>query len=483
MLLRTITDCHRPNSTSCGSDGQGCRPFEDSSFAFICPAGCKDVKVLEPHFIGSQKINYRSLVIGGPKDPGDPATAIYRGDSFVCAAAIHAGVTTDHAGGCGVLSRTGEQHNFPSVDAHGILSIGFPSNFPLSFTFNSSKPASSSCRDLRWTMLGVSVFFTSLISIFIASPASFFASIFTGVFFHVALASDPPYYLDYADVVSTAFRRFLPATFVGFVIYKCCVRWTLSDLNAPFERTVLWLGGCWVGALHNYTFDRIPISRLTPHDISQQPGAVAALLFIVGVIIIIAIGQAWCLRVEGKMPQYLLFYAAVAALLLALALIPGMNLRIHHYILALILLPGTSLQTRPSLLFQGILIGLFINGVARWGFASILQTPGQLLMGGELGSVVPQINTPVTTSNNITFTFANVSKPFDGISALVNDVQRFQAFRPDNMTFEWTRRFSDEPEFFRFGYIKLGTLRGEWYGDFTLPGVWEGNGTWNPGTA
>ena len=314
---RTITDCHRPNSTNCGLDGQGCRPFEDGSFAFICPAGCKGVKVLEPHFIGSQKINYRSLVIGGPKDPEDPATAIYRGDSFVCAAAIHAGVVTDLTGGCGVLSRTGEQHNFPNVDAHGILSIGYPSNFPLSFTFNSSPPASSSCRDLRWIMLGVSVSFTSLISIFIASPTSFFSSIFTGVFFHVALASDPPYYIDYADIVSMAFRRFLPAAFVAFVIYKYCVWWTLSDLNAPLERTVLWLGGCWVGALHNYTFDRLPISRLTPHDISQQPGAITALVSIISVITIIAIGQAWCFRVEGRMPKYLIFYAAVAALLLS----------------------------------------------------------------------------------------------------------------------------------------------------------------------
>ena len=116
VLLRTITDCHRPNSTSCGLDGQGCL----NSFAFICPASCKDVKV----------INYWSLVIGGPKDPEDPATAIYRGDSFVCAAAIHAGVATDRAGGCGVLSRTGEQHNFPSVDAYGILSIGIPVELP-----------------------------------------------------------------------------------------------------------------------------------------------------------------------------------------------------------------------------------------------------------------------------------------------------------------------------------------------------------------
>src|SRR5690349_8763191 len=122
------------------------------------------------------------------------------------------------------------------------------------------------------------------------------------MFFHVALVSDPPYYPDYVNVVSIAFRRFLPAAFVGYVIYKYCVWRTLSDLKAPIERTVLWLGGCWVGALNNVTFDRIPLSRLTPHDLSQQPGAIGALLSIIGVILIVAIGQAWCFRVEGRMP-------------------------------------------------------------------------------------------------------------------------------------------------------------------------------------
>ncbi|KAH0842172.1 hypothetical protein AYO21_00203 [Fonsecaea monophora] len=480
------------NSTLCGLDGEECRPFEDNHFPFVCPAGCKDVMLLEPHYIGSQQVNYRSLVVGGPQSLDDPASAIYRGDSFICAAAIHAGITTNSRGGCGMLLRAGERSNFPSVDAHGISSIGFPSNFPLSFSFNSSNLASGACRDSRWMFLGTSILVTSVLSVFVTSAAAFFWSIFVGVFFHVALISDPPFYQDYADVVSMAFRRFLPAAFVGHVIYRYCVRRTLSDLRAPIERTVLWLGGCWVGALNNVTFDRIPISRLTPHDLKQQPGAILALCLIVGILLIIAVGQAWCFRSEGRMPRYLAFYGVVGAVLVALVLIPGMNVRIHHYILALILLPGTSLQTRPSLLYQGILVGLFLNGVARWGFDSILQTPGQLLQdGAAVGSKVPLLRTaPLIFGQNLTLSFDRVTSSsfsFDGIAVLVNDVLRFQAFWADaeDMTFHWTRRsvVPGNPEFFRFAYVKRHAVggAGEWYGDFTPPAVWFGNGTWVAG--
>ncbi|OCT48793.1 LCCL domain protein [Cladophialophora carrionii] len=469
------------NSTNCGLDGADCRPFDHANFTFTCPAGCADVKILEPHYVGAQEVNYRSFVIGGPKDTGIPTTAVYRGDSFICPAAIHAGLVTNAKGGSGTLSRRGQQSDFPSISAHGVSSIGFPSNFPLSFSFGAPGPDTFSYSDSRWTYLCFSIILTSLLAIFITSPTTLFWSVFVGLFFHVAWISDPPYYHDYSDLISLAFRRFLPAAFVAHVIYKYCIHRTLYDLKAPIERTVLWLGGCWLGALNNVTFDRIPISRLTPHDLKQQPGAIAALLSIIGVLLVIAVGQAWCFRVEGRMPRYLLFYAIVAAFLVALILVPGTNLRIHHYILALILLPGTSLQTRPSLLYQGILIGLFINGIARWGFDSILQTPGQLLQDGELGSVLPQVHPPIVSGNRIRFTFEDVVASFDGISVLVNDVQRFVAFEPDDMSFNWTRLVDNEPEFFRFGYVNHLQLGGEWYADFTAPGQWLSNGTYVPG--
>lgn len=395
---------------------------------------------------------------------------------------MHAGVITDSQGGCGTLTRLAGQSGFPSVRAHGINSIEFPSTFPLSFAFDLSSSASSSCKDSRWTYLGLSVLFGSILAIFVTSPAIFFWSIFIGVFFHVALIADHPFFPDYHDMVSMAFRRFLPAAFVGQVIYKYCIHRTLHHLQAPIEKVVLWLGGCWIGALNNVTFDRLPISRLTPHDLQQQPGAIATLLSIIAILVVIVIGQAWCFRIEGRMPRYLLFYGVVAILLITLILIPGMNLRIHHYILALIFLPGTSMQTRPSLLYQGILVGLFINGIARWGFDSVLQTPGQLLEGGQLGSVVPQVNQPtISGNNNITFTFGRVDPSFAGISVLVNDVQRAVTFEPDDTTFRWTRLVDNEPEFFRFGYVSRLQFGGEWYADFTSPGQWLANGTWIPG--
>ncbi|KAK2766034.1 hypothetical protein FQN54_007549 [Arachnomyces sp. PD_36] len=468
------------SATACGMNGEKCQPFQDSSFAFRCPADCTGTQVLEPYTIGDQEINYQSLVVGGLVDEN---TTTYRGDSFICAAAIHAGVINDKSGGCGILSRTGEQSNYPDLEDNGISSVGFFSNFPLSFTFDETPAADldidSQCRDLRWPLLSISIVFTFIVTIFTTSPVVFFGSIFTGVFFHVALASDPPYASDYSSIVTTALGRFLPAAFVGFVIYRYCVHHTLQGLTAQFEKALLWLGGCWVGALDNYTFDKIPISRLTPHDLQQQPGAIVSLIVLVGVIFAIALGQAWAFRIEGRMPRYLALYGLMGGALLLFAAVPDMNLRIHHYILALLLLPGTALQTRPSLLYQGILVGLFINGIARWGFDSILQTPAELLNGGQLGSSLPQIMPPVIEQSNITFEFPELADDYEGVSVLINDVERFQRYKSDDDDpFTWTRHREGETEYFRFGYVKLDSLGQMWYGDFTKAGTWEEDGSW-----
>lgn len=38
------------------------------------------------------------------------------------------------------------------------------------------------------------------------------------------------------------------------------------------------------------------------------------------------------------------------------------------------LVPGTAFPTRPSAIFQGFLLGMFLNGAAAFDFDSILQT-------------------------------------------------------------------------------------------------------------
>ncbi|KAG7001940.1 hypothetical protein G7Y79_00030g064730 [Physcia stellaris] len=308
-----------------------------------------------------------------------------------------------------------------------------------------------------------------------------FGSTFVAIFFCVALASDPPDFENYMSVVSWAFRGFLPAASFGLVIYYYCVHYTLNHLSAQIEKTVLWLGGCWLGASSNFTFEKLPIQRMTPHDL-QQPGAILTLVTIVLIIFLITIFQAWTFRIEGRMPRYLTFYACIGLLILALTTIPYTNVRIHHYILALILLPGTTLQTRPSLFYQGLLVGLFINGIARWGFDSILQTPRELY-GDDYNSAIPQIVVSSVNSsiNSIAISWNHTKSGFDGISVLINDVERFRAPEAQSIdSFNWTRLKVAEPEYFRFAYVKYGNLGGVSIGKFTKPGIWGSDGVWVP---
>jgi len=458
---------------SCGLNGNRCRPFDNATLAFGCPANCKAVKVLNPRAIGEQEIIYKPFVIGGPTAAEENSTipdTVYRGDSFICQAAIHSGLVGNDKGGCGVALLAGGQSNFTSTQRHGIQSFAFDSNFPKSFTFVSG--LSSTCvRDLRWPLLAVTCGFTTILSLCTTSPQVFFPSVFTMLFFHVGLVSDPPNHSDYASLTSIIIGRFLPAAFVAYVIYRYSVKPQQTGLTATIERTVLWLGGAWVGSLNNYTFDFIPIQRLTPHDLQAQAGAKLALVCVVLLIFSIAVGQVWYLRLEGRLPRYLAIYSIfVAGLLLCVAL-PPLNLRIHHYFLAILLLPGTRTQTRPALLYQGILIGLFINGVARWGFDSIMQTTNALRGDGQVDSLLPNITAPIVGSSNITFAWSRPPRPYDGLSVLVNDVERHRWYYGEGdplHTFD--RPEGIDKEYFRFAYMS-----GSQTEDYTKAGVWEGD--------
>ncbi|KAB5550948.1 hypothetical protein GE09DRAFT_155815 [Coniochaeta sp. 2T2.1] len=466
---------------SCGLDGSDCRPFNGSGFAFKCPGSCSSYSVLNPRAVGRQEVIYRPLIVGGPREEGSDVNPVYRGDSFICGAAIHAGVISNAKGGCGVVNLIGKQENFVSSKRHGLESVGFDSYFPLSYTFDQSIDCTS--RDMRWSWLGLSVAFTTVLSVFTSSPALFFFGNFIGIFWNTGLATDPPSHQNIPELISNIVHKFLPAMFVAWVMYdKMGVRRTLKGLTAQFEKTILWLGGCWVGALTNYTFDFIPIQRLTPHDLAQQPGARAALAIIILALLTVSAAQVFFFRQEGRLIRMLKLYALFVTGLIICLLLPDLNLRIHHYILALLLLPGTSMQTRPSLLYQGILIGLFINGIARWDFDSLLQTAYSLQGDAQLDSPLPTILAPAITLaanlSSITFRWDPPPGPrYDGISVLVNDVERFRSYFNEYDTqdhFMWTRNGSLEiNEYFRFAYVE-----GSSSDDYTKAGVWNEKGEW-----
>ena len=323
--------------------------------------------------------------------------------------------------------------------------------------------------------------FTALISLFVSSPPVFVASIFTLLFAHVGLVSDPPNISDSPSLVSLLISRFLPAAFTAAVLYRFSARKALRDLDpaAAGEKTVLWLGGAWLGALNNLTFDWIPIARLTPRDVGAQPGGVLALVIIVLLLFTIALGQAHYFRLEGRFRRNLALYLGIGAVLLVCVAIPGLHLRIHHYVLAILLLPGTALQTRPSLLYQGLLFGLFINGVARWGFASVLETGPALYGSGEadIGPVFPNVTrdflwpppgwgVPPTALRLAWST--PLPGAWDGLSILINDVERERWYedmgRPPR--FEWVLS-EDKPDYTRVAYMS-----GSRTGTFTPGRLW-----------
>ncbi|KAL2862563.1 LCCL domain-containing protein [Aspergillus lucknowensis] len=525
----------------CGVNGNDCRPFTAASMAFRCPANCRDAKMLEPYTIGNETISYKGLVVGGP-EPGLDEPGIYRADSFICQSAIHAGVI-DNDGGCGVARLEGAAHSFHPSKKNGISSTGFPSTFPKSFSFVKPSSDSNCPQDPRWPLLGITIGALALLWLFCSSPAVLFFSTFFMLFSQVGLVSDPPPRAQLADLLSVFLSRLLPASFVAYVLYRYCARPLLSPLSPSIyqlSKTFLFLPPAFFGGLNNYTFARlIPLERLTPHDIQQQPGAKLALALVIPTIICIIVTQANQIRMGGLMPHYLKVYGTMGLILLILLPLPGLRLRIHHYILAILLMYGTAFPTRPSLVYQGLLLGLFINGIARWGFASIIETPAALGeqpgpggSNGWWGSTSPNItDSSVTISlpdrysgepyhgnGNITFTLWERehmdSLGVDGISVLVNDVERWRGYIDEDprgeftwhrhghsgLELEHTSTIEDEsppesgpeskwelntarldrtdngkPEtlFFRFAF-----LRGAEAGKYGGTGIWLENGEW-----
>lgn len=136
---------------------------------------------------------------------------------------------------------------------------------------------------------------------------------------------------------------------------------------------VWYLGPFWVTVLTNVTMGKIPINRLYAADL-QRNGAITALVIIIVIVLILALNQVRVVRKTGWLPYYLGWYIIGGLILLVLSQLPGLELRLHHYIIGIILMPVSAFPTRLSAIYQGFLLGLFLNGVAAFGFDSMLQT-------------------------------------------------------------------------------------------------------------
>ncbi|CAK7894736.1 hypothetical protein CAAN1_10S04478 [[Candida] anglica] len=538
----------RGKNAACGMNGELCSGFE-TDVVIRCPALCDRSWTYSLIPIGDQLIKYRGYFVGGgslqaSSSPKSTLSNPYRLDSYPCGAAVHAGLVSPFFGGCTKLSSSGPQAKFPSALGHyGVdESIPFLSFFPNSFVFKKLVGEYTQCYDPRLFVLAMNILLGVPIVMFASGQVTYWVVSIVG-FWTIALATDPPMDVDASDnenfaaLISLCMERFLPVCFILYVMWHCSVRRTLSKrdsevvvveeqendndndfidqrerhANGPRRQSTTLTDrpsslNClfffyplfWLGVLNNITFDRLPVDRLTVSDLVTQPGALLAVGSIVTLIVTCALIQAYSIWLSGpdRFKKYLSIYITFALVIFILANIPGLILRIHHYILALILIPGCATRGRTALAFQGILLGLFLSGASRWGLASIVETVSSLKRDDPQGVLLPP---SFLSYNNITgilewnSTTSIALHGLDGVSLLVNDVERYTGsatslnlkkllqgstlspFIKKSMKDGFHDKNGDIPIYLRIGRKMLGSST---YGDFSLAAVlkWPSGG-------
>lgn len=420
------------NNNACGLNLESCGPFESSIETTVrCPALCdRGGWVYAPVTVGDKRVRYESFVVGED---------YYRADSFVCAAAYAdrdnkqkstRGVISRFFGGCVNVKHVGAQLDFPTKK-----NIQFDSFYPSSFVL---KPPSflSSCIDPRFYILLINTIAFAIVFYLYESELSFWWLVVEGFWFQ-ALVMDPARLVDprdvssFAELVSYTAQKFLPLCFILFVIYTTTIRRTFDNSYVSYVWKMGWLASFWLGLLNNITFDRLPVDRLTIEDLKEQSGGIAATAFIFSIIIVSAIVQGINVWKSGLFSKYFKFYISVILFLLILASIPGFGLRIHHYILGMVLIPGCSTRGKSAYILQGVLIGLILNGIARWDFASIIETQKALLRGSAGSALLPPKMSFISIGKeeyNISWEsqFEQLPPLYDSLTAfslLLNDVE------------------------------------------------------------
>ncbi|WPK24779.1 hypothetical protein PUMCH_002070 [Australozyma saopauloensis] len=476
-----VSDFWKGKNAACGMDARFCPTFgQDLDVIFRCPALCdRGLWLYSLRPVGDQILKYRGFYIGGggvdDDENPDVLSRPYRADSFPCGAAVHAGIVSPFYGGCAKASYlSGPQNSFePATGRYGVFdSIGFSSFFPKSFIFTKLPEIVGPCKDPRIVVMIFNICM-GIPVVFFASGAAFYWIMSVVGYWTISLATDPPVLVDpqdpetLYDLISVSLERFLPTCFVLYVLWVISVKRTFLteerattteshntteenlELNqakdipecSPVLRLILWYPLFWLGVLNNMTYDRLPIDRLTLHDLQNMPGALLV-MYVLGTITLVCIAaQAYYLWLLGRLWRFLKVYAILSGLLIILGSLPGLTLRIHHYIFALLLIPGCSTRGWTAYVFQGLLLGLFLSGVARWGYASIAETDFSLLRGEPIG----QILAPLVVENdkgvlywrrpdNSSYNEAleDVDR-YTEVSLLVNDIERFRGLDIGNV--------------------------------------------------
>ncbi|KAG6613515.1 Protein phosphatase 2A regulatory subunit A [Phytophthora cinnamomi] len=386
---------------------QYCRPFESDWSAFRCPTRC----TLDQS---------SSLAVYG--------SSPYRADSRICRAAIHAGVIGPN-GGCAFYRFAGAANAFYSSSENGVTTNEFLSWFPKTIEFKEG--SSSYCSDLTWWILSVGFVATTGFGLIPrARPAVMFYSLVAWGFFYVRLVGQPSSQ-DYAGISIDSFGEVMILLAASSVAYRMAASKTFRGWKSlSLKRRILMWPICYVTPYHvMINMNLIGYVPWLNIDLGgfEEVNANAGTYVVFSIVGIGAALLAFTLFRNlyrgGTWKKCGVMYAAmITAVLVSWALFPSTSFHLHHTMLGAFIIPVTTSSIPAAAFSQAIALGCFVQGYARWGWSSYLDT-----IPTYMTIAVPR-NAPNTT--NVTSSGAVVVwEPLESVEAYSLRLNRVEVYR------------------------------------------------------
>ncbi|KAJ3181351.1 hypothetical protein HDU85_003665 [Gaertneriomyces sp. JEL0708] len=455
---------------ACGLDGMYCHPFRNTSYIIRCPTGCDLTFNQNRRWLGdSQQGFMQPWVVGG--------NPVYKAESWICPSAIHAGLVSKAWGGCAKVTLTGESLDYPASEQNGMTSLAYDSWFPKSYEL--SFVESTHCTDYSWAITPVAILLVALFPLVHPTLGTYAFALLTAGHFYVTFVGIP---IHSDSWLAESWARYLVMLAFAYILYRLFIRVTLPSQPSKY-------------LLDLFLFVVIPFFFALHLEVVMAPFADFGLtsrafreprtliLFIIGVptVVIICFAQLWLLRRHGLLGTYILGYALAILLYFSLSEAQNLHIHLHHYTLGLILVPLTRLQSRPTLIFHAFALGLFVQGLSRWGPASPFDTTLQNLAGDE-AVWVPRpyfdidplaLRDTATVRWSIGDKHTLIEGSYDAYSLLLNDVEVYRG--ADNSVL--LKRLKEDADVSRRYYLRVALVAAGSALEYSYPVVVHGNGT------
>ncbi|GMF40178.1 unnamed protein product [Phytophthora fragariaefolia] len=275
----------------------------------------------------------------------------------------------------------GAANAFFSSTANGVTTNEFLSWFPKTIEF---KEASSVyCSDLSWWILSLGFIATAGFGLLPrVRPAAMFYSLVAWGFFYVRLVGQPSSQ-NYAGISIDSYGEVMILLAASSVAYRMATLTTFRGWKSlSLKRRFLMWTICYVIPFH--VMINMNLIGYVPwlnvdlggfEEVNANAGTYVVFTIVgigaayLAVILFRSLYQGTTWKKWGVR-----YFVTVAVVLLSWALFPSTSFHLHHAMLGAFIIPITAFPTPAAAFSQAIGLGCFVQGYARWGWSSYLDT-------------------------------------------------------------------------------------------------------------